>query len=177
MTTAQKIALRLSEVRQRLNEISGLEGDAFTPEIRAESEKLTNEYGDLESRSRAATIAGAEAETRAANDGEGAEIRSLVKRASLAAYLHGAAHGSAGDGAEAELRAALDLGPEFVPLDVLLPPETTASAEHRADAATNVAASDSPRISRASRGASLGSRRAATWALTGPPFRREIRRM
>ena len=41
MTTTQKIALRLSEVRTRLNEVSGLEGDDFTPEIRSESEKLT----------------------------------------------------------------------------------------------------------------------------------------
>ena len=45
MTNAQRITLRLSEVRSRLNEIAGLEGDAFTPEIRGESEKLTNEYG------------------------------------------------------------------------------------------------------------------------------------
>ena len=48
MTNAQKIRLRLSEVRQRLNEISGLEGDAFTDEIRAEAETLQNEYADLE---------------------------------------------------------------------------------------------------------------------------------
>ena len=44
-------------------------------------------------------------------------------------------------GAEAELRAALDLDADQIPLDMLLPSETTASAEHRADAATNVAAS------------------------------------
>ena len=32
MTTAQRITLRLSEVRARLNEISGLEGEEFTDE-------------------------------------------------------------------------------------------------------------------------------------------------
>ena len=37
MTTAQKLAIRLSEIRQRLNEIAGLEGDAVTDEIRAEA--------------------------------------------------------------------------------------------------------------------------------------------
>ena len=35
MTNAQKIAIRLSEVRERLNEIAGLEGDEFTDEVRA----------------------------------------------------------------------------------------------------------------------------------------------
>ena len=76
MTNTQKIALRLSEVRSRLNEISGLEGDVFTPEIRAESEKLTNEYGDLEVRHRAAIVADGETETRKADDGEGRRFAS-----------------------------------------------------------------------------------------------------
>ena len=40
MTNAQKIALRLSQVRQRLNEVAGLEGDAFTAEIRVEADGL-----------------------------------------------------------------------------------------------------------------------------------------
>ena len=141
MTNTQKITLRLSEVRSRLNEISGLEGDVFTPEIRAESEKLTNEYGDLEVRHRAAIVADGETETRKADDGEGREIRQLTRRASLGSYLASAARQVNVDGAEAELRAALNLDADQVPLDVLLPSETTASAEHRADAATNVAAS------------------------------------
>ena len=57
MTTAQKIALRLSQVRQRLNEISGLEGEAFTDEIRAEADTLQGEFRDLETRHRSALIA------------------------------------------------------------------------------------------------------------------------
>ena len=40
MTNAQKHAMRCSEIRQRLNEISGLEGDAFTDEVRSESDRL-----------------------------------------------------------------------------------------------------------------------------------------
>ena len=141
MTNTQRITLRLSEVRSRLNEVSGLEGDAFTPEIRAEAEALTNEFQALEVRHRAAIVADGETETRAANDGEGREIRQLVGRASLGSYLASAARQVNVDGAEAELRAALNLDADQVPLDVLLPSETTASAEHRADAATNVAAS------------------------------------
>ena len=65
MTNTQKIALRLSEVRSRLNAVSGLEGDAFTPEIRAEAEALTNEFQALEVRHRAAIVADGETETRA----------------------------------------------------------------------------------------------------------------
>ena len=151
--------------------IAGLEGDAFTPEIRAESEKLTNEYGDLEVRHRAAIVADGETETRAANDGEGREIRQLVGRASLGSYLASAARQVNVDGAEAELRAALDLDADQVPLDVLLPSETTASAEHRADAATNVAASIAENQSEFHRGAHLrGIERGPISESTGPPF-------
>ena len=82
MTTTQKIQLRLSEVRTRLNEVANLEGDDFTPELRAEADKLSKEYGDLETRHRAAIIADGETVTRAANDGEGREVRQLVERAS-----------------------------------------------------------------------------------------------
>ena len=137
MTNTQKIALRLSEVRQRLNVIAGLEGDSFTDEIRSESEKLEREYKDLETRHRAAIIAEGDTETRAANDGEGREVRQLVGKASLGVYLAGAAKGTDVDGAEAELRAALNLDADQVPLELLLP----VRVEKRADTATNVAAS------------------------------------
>ena len=48
MTTAQKLSIRLSEIRQRLNEISGLADDAMTDEIRAEADKLTAEFQNAE---------------------------------------------------------------------------------------------------------------------------------
>ena len=57
MTNMQKLTLRLSEVRSRLNEISILEGDALTDEIRTETDTLTTEYADLEVRHRAAIVA------------------------------------------------------------------------------------------------------------------------
>ena len=137
MKNTQKITLRLSEVRQRLNAIAGLEGDAFTDEIRTESEKLQREYGDLETRQSSTIIADGETATRAATDGEGAEIRQLVQRASLGAFLHGVARERAVDSAEAELRSALNLEGDQIPIDVLMPPRV----EERTDAATNVAAS------------------------------------
>ena len=53
MTNAQKIALRISQVRERLRAIATIEGDAFTDEVRAESGNLETEYADLETRHRA----------------------------------------------------------------------------------------------------------------------------
>lgn len=141
MTNAQKIALRLSEVRSRLNEIAGIEGDAFTDEIRSESETLEREYRDLETRHRAAIIADGATETRAAEDGEGRELRALMGKATLGEYLNGAAHGRDVEGAERELRAALKLDADQIPLDLLLPLDVEKRAEERADAATNVASS------------------------------------
>ena len=56
MTNAQKVALRLSEVRSRLNDIAALDGDAFTDEIRNEADALHQEFKNLETRHRSAII-------------------------------------------------------------------------------------------------------------------------
>ena len=44
MTNAQKLTIRLSEIRQRLNEIAGLPDGDMTDEIRNEADKLGGEY-------------------------------------------------------------------------------------------------------------------------------------
>ena len=67
MTISGKLAVRLSEIRQRLNTISGLEGDAFTEEIRSESDTLGVEYRDTETKWRAATVAEEDAAQAAAH--------------------------------------------------------------------------------------------------------------
>ena len=56
MTEKDRIDVRISKVRARLNEISALEGDALTEEIRSEAASLTTEYADLEVRFQAATV-------------------------------------------------------------------------------------------------------------------------
>ena len=136
MTNAQKIRLRLSQVRQRLNEIAGLEGDTFTDEIRAEAGTLQTEYTDLETRHQAAIVAEGEGETRANGEDPDAEARErleLRSRTSLTAYLRAALSGRQVDGAEAELRAAAGVG-DGIPLELW----DTASGdrETRADTAT-----------------------------------------
>ena len=87
MTPKQKLEIRMSEVRQRLNEVAGLEGDAFTDDVRAEAATLTAEYQDLEVRHRASIIGEGEAEAAAVGafadgttDQDGAEVRSLIGR-------------------------------------------------------------------------------------------------
>ena len=114
MTNAQKLAIRLSEIRQRLNEISGLADDAMTDEIRAEADKLGTEYRNAETQHRAALVGEAD-EARAAvgefgnGDGEPAEVRALMDRVTIGHYLSPAAAGAALVGAPVELAAALEL--------------------------------------------------------------------
>ena len=119
MTNAQKIRLRLSKVRQRLNEISGLEGDAFTDEIRSEAATLQTEYADLETRHQAAIVAESEPETReAAPDAEMRARIELRSRAMLSNYLIAAVRGRAVTGAESELQDAAGCGSGGIPLEL-----------------------------------------------------------
>ena len=53
--------MRASEIRQKLNELAAVE--TLTDEQRTETDKLTVEYKDVETRSRAATIAESVTET------------------------------------------------------------------------------------------------------------------
>ena len=144
MTTTQKIALRLSEVRTRLNEVSGLEGDDFTPEIRAESEKLQGEYKDLETRHRAAIVSeGEPVETRKADTGEAREMRELVGKAAISGIFDAALSGAQATGAEAELQKELKLAGNSVPLALLRRHDDGEGIEHRTTGVTPVPAAGS----------------------------------
>ena len=146
MTNKQKIELRLSEVRSRLNEISGIEGEAFTDEIRGEADALQTEYKTLEVRHRAAITSEAEEEARMQGafnegDGESAEIRQLMGAVSLADYLTPATAGSGIEGRARELNQALKVeavgksGGVAIPWAVLagpLPAPEKREAERRA---------------------------------------------
>ena len=116
MTTRQKIEVRLSKVRERLNAIAGLEGDEFTDEVQTELGTLEGEYSTLEKRLRAAILSEPEEEAAiigqfpdGSTDQEGAELRSLLGRVTLADYLGPASAGAGISGAAAELNAALEL--------------------------------------------------------------------
>ena len=112
MTPKQKIELRMSEVRSRLSEIAGLEGDAFTDEIRSELDGLKTEFRTLESRHQAAIMAEGEVEARMRGqfgngDGEAAEVRQLLNTVTLADYLTPASAGAGIEGRAREVNAAL----------------------------------------------------------------------
>ena len=139
MTNVQKLQLRLSEIRQRLNELSAL--DSPSDEHRTEMDTLTGEYRAKETQWRAAVVAEADKPETRIDGGEGAERRALEGRVELRQYLHAAANGVTLDGAEAELNAALDIrgaGGVAVPWEALLP----TADEQRADSATTVGATD-----------------------------------
>ena len=140
MTTAQKLTIRLSEIRQRLNEIAGFADDAMTDEVRNEADKLGTEYKNAETQHRSAVIAEGE-EQRAAegafgnSDGEPAEVRALIGRVTLPAYLSAAAAGIGLAGAPIELAAALKVpsvgtnGGIAIPWRILVTPQMEARAE------------------------------------------------
>ena len=156
MTNSQKLAVRLSELRQALNRLSAL--DAPTDEERQEMKAKSAEYPAVEERHRAAIIAeSAEAEAREAGaegaegreTGEGAELRRLQRDARLSRYMLAAAGGVAVDGAESELLDALSVrggvgvqpGAVQVPWSVLL-------TEPEQRASTTTAAYDGPTAQR-----------------------------
>ena len=152
MVESQKLTLRASEIRTRLSEIAGLEGDALTAEIRTETDTLTTEYQNVETRLRAAMVAEDEdrqaAELRGGGDDADAEtraLRSLQGRASLGRYLQGFADGEQLTGAERELAETrgLSTSGNVLPFDALLPPPRP-GAELRDDAVTGAPASGNP---------------------------------
>lgn len=129
MTTSQRLTIKSSEIRARLNELSG--ADDLTAEQRAEIDSLTKEYADNEAQLRAALIAEDAAETRALATEPDAEKRERVElrsRASLTTYLRNAMAGRLPSGAEAELNAAAGIG-DGIPLELWdTPTETRADA-------------------------------------------------
>ena len=156
MTNKQKLELRLSELRSRLNEISGLEGEAFTDEIRTESETLAVEFRDTESRWRSATIADSgnngDGEVRRVedDDSESTEIRQLSEKAELRHYLESAATRSSLTGAEGELNSALGIRSAgvSVPWQAIAPRRLERAVEARADVSTAIPAQGSQTIER-----------------------------
>ena len=79
MLNSQRLSVRLSEIRQRLNAIASLEGDAFTDEIRQESDKLQKEFADKETQYRSAVLGEADAEKRALATAPDAERRERLE--------------------------------------------------------------------------------------------------
>ena len=129
MTNDQKIRLRFSWVRGRLNDIGITEN--LTDEIRSEAEGLQTEFKDLSIRERALIPSEGITETRDTElDAAARERLDLRGRASVTSYLLAALSGRQVDGAEAELRSAAKIG-NGIPLEIF-----DTETETRQDAAT-----------------------------------------
>ena len=143
MTTAQKLAIRLSEIRSKLNELSALED--VTDEQRGEIDSLSAEYQAKEAQHRAALTVEAD-EARAAEgefgnaDGEPAEVRALLDRVGIHDYRTPARAGIGLTGPAAELDAAFKVGTAgqsggiLIPWRMLETPELRAAPAPRGEA-------------------------------------------
>ncbi|MYG37395.1 MAG: hypothetical protein F4205_18140 [Gemmatimonadetes bacterium] len=136
MTASQKLEIRASEIREKLNELSGAE--SLTDEQRSEIDALTTEYRDTESKRRAAIVAeDAEARKAAEESGEvlDAEMRERLElrgKSRLSRYFAAMFNGREVNGAEAELAEAEEC-PGMVPLCLLdATPEERKAMEERA---------------------------------------------
>ena len=122
MTDLQRLILRGGEIRTRLNELGATQ--ELTDEQRAEIGTLRTEYGDVERRTAALTIAGDEP-TTTAGTGEIRERVALAGRANVGEIFTAALEHRSTEGAERELQTELGLNAHQVPLEMLrLPVET-----------------------------------------------------
>ena len=135
MLESQKLQLRMSELREKINTMDIGDGDGEI-EYRAEDmDALTSEYTTLESRYRAAVIkesAEIEATPTGDLDSEGREVRHLESLIECRHYIEAALHETPVRGQEAEYNDSLSLigvGTQM-PWAALLSPE--ARAELRA---------------------------------------------
>ena len=127
MTVRQKLETRSSEIRQALNDLSAQ--DSLTEEQQAETDRLTVEFRDVETRLRAAILAEPEAVEVEVGDGEKREATELRDRSRLGRWIAAAVEGRTVDGAEAEYSAACGVSRTHVPLALF---GTAAPVESRA---------------------------------------------
>ena len=122
MLKSQKHALRSSEIRERLNAIAGLEGEAFTDEVRSESDKLADEFKQVESLYRASLVAESASadEQRSQLDAEGAELGELRGRVNVGRIVAAVLENRQTEGAEAEIQKHYNLGGHEIPASLLL---------------------------------------------------------
>ena len=136
MTRKNKLELRQSEVRSRLNDLAGAE---MNDEVSREINELTKEYGDNETQLRAAIIAEGGTEVRETESGT--QFARLVDDVEVRSYFETGLSGAA-----LELNQELGLpneGPSggvLMPFAMLLPPE------ERADAVSGVTVHDGSTI-------------------------------
>ena len=121
MTALQKLEVRAGEIRIRLAEIGGAD-DALTDETRSELGTLRAEYTDVEHRMAAIRVSdgGNVATETTTGTAQGRELRQLVGRSNVGEIFDSAFSHRVLDGATAEIQAEFGLGPNQVPLALLM---------------------------------------------------------
>ena len=137
MKASQRVALEMSEKREKLNALLGV--DELTDDQRSDLGKLTSRLQELETEARAVIMA--EGETTVTKttvtDGESDELRSLIGRANVGNIFEAALEHRATDGVEAELQTHYRLPANAIPLALL---ETRAVTSAPGQVAQNQAA-------------------------------------
>ena len=118
MTTRQKIELRLSEVRSRLNEIAGLEGDGRTEESGPSRQPSRPSSASWKRASRPQRWRDPTIEV-STEDAEGRELRQLTDDANIGAILTASLEHRQTDGREAELQTHFKVAGNQIPLELL----------------------------------------------------------
>ena len=139
MTNSQRLELRASEIRQRLNEVAGM--TELSDEVQAESDALTTEYASVETRKRAALVAESEeaVEVHATPDAEDRERVRLRDRCSLGGYILARLQGRLPAAEHAEYMSACGVE-NGIPIDLF---ESDRPVETHADAPTPAPAAGS----------------------------------
>ena len=118
MLASTKLELRASEIKHRLIEIAGIEGE-LSDEVKAELPKLRTEAGDIELRFQAAKESENVREVENADTSEGREYRELRSKVGLNRYIEAATEKRAVSGPELEFNQALKIGAHKFPLEIL----------------------------------------------------------
>ena len=137
MLKSAHAAIRISEIRSRLNQINALTDEQVTEAIKAEEQNLIAEQETRETEYREALAHEDDARTHPTVDAETRERLELRSRARVGDTLAAFVDGAAVEGATAEYRSAMGLSGYEIPLDLFEPlagrPETRAVTEAPSD--------------------------------------------
>ena len=143
MLKSATAAIRISEIRSRLNELNGLSDDAVTDALRDEERALVAEQVERETEYRAALTAEDDEHAIVPVDAEDREYRALLVRGNVGRILTAFVEHRSVEGSDAEIQQHRGLASNQIPLDMLRLP-----VEHRAvtTGPTHVGTTEQPAI-------------------------------
>ena len=140
LTNKQKIEFRRSELADRINQITSLEGENYNDAIQLEERRLQVQHRELGQRYRSAVIAEGEESKETRSNGAGnltseqQERLELRSKSQVVNYVRSAIEMRSVNGPEAEYNAALGLSVDQFPLELLAPEKRQTTGE---DVSTN----------------------------------------